>query len=344
MKKYICIFAAVVALSACSKDGINESYKNGPVTLEMKVQSYDALTKAYVSGTSDLALDKVQVMVFDNQGVLEATTDLASSGSSLQLDVAPGAKTIWAVGNVPSKINANSLTELQSQEYDLSDNSVTKLIMSKSKTQTITQSGLIEITLDRLACKIVLEKIIRNFSEPLYADLPLTVKRIFLSNVASVANLSAIPGNPRGFVVQKGVIANLSAAEKALLVDEGLNAVLYDGQSYDTVHTFYAYPNGVLNDEFGGSTFHARRTRLVVECEYNGNTCYYPITLPGVQNNSRGVLERNKVYRITTLTLTRPGSPDPDVPDDQVSSIQTCTFSVTAEPWSSGHTYTETFS
>ena len=206
------------------------------------------------------------------------------------------------------------------------------------------RSGLIEITLDRLACKIVLEKIVRNFSEPLYADLPLTVKRIFLSNVSAVANLTADAGIPSSFIVQKGVIANLSAAEKALLVDEGLNSVLYDGQSYETVHTFYAYPNGVPTDEFGGNTFHARRTRLVVECEYNGNTCYYPITLPGVQNNNRGPLERNKVYRITTLTLTRPGSPNPDEPDDQVSSIQTCTFSVTVEPWSTGHTYTETFS
>ena len=150
---------------------------------------------------------------------------------------------------------------------------------------------------------------------------------------------------PQTFCVQKGVIGNLYSATKALIVDEGLNAVLYDSDSHDVVHTFYAFPTGTTDDHFGGSSFSARRTRLIVECEYNGSTCYYPITLPGLNpDSSRGVLERNKVYTITNLTLTRPGSPDPDTPGDQVSSIQTCTFNITVQPWINGQTYTETFS
>ncbi len=343
MKKIVCLFAAAAALLACSKDELRENPETSKVTLKMNVLPLG--TKAYVTEGADLALDKVQVMVFNGAGALEASTDLVTAGSSLQLDIEPGQKTICAVGNVPSKCTPGSLSELYAQEYSLSSNSPSKLIMSAFESMMVKQSGTINLSLERLACKIVLDEIMRSFSEAAYDELPLTIKRIYLSNVAAVADLSASGGVPGSFVVEKGVIGNLSAAYKALLVDEGLNQVLYDNDSYNVVHTFYAYPNGVTDDEFGGDSFHARRTRLVVECEYNGAVCYYPITLPGLEpGNYRGTLERNKVYHITNLTLTRPGAPDPDVPTGEVSSIQTCTFSISAEPWSTGHTYTETFS
>ncbi|MBR5906367.1 MAG: hypothetical protein IKZ51_07965 [Bacteroidales bacterium] len=341
MKKILFVFAAVSALCACTKDSQPTAFEPEPVTLKLNVEP--AGTKAYVTENADLALDKVQVMVFNNRGDLETTTDYVSSGSQLALNVIPGTKTLWALGNLPAKCTATDLDELLMNEYNLTNNTTTKLIMSDCQELTITQSGTIQFHLKRLACKVVLEKIIRNFEETAYSEIPLYVKKVYLSNVANLSNLAAEAGIPSSFCVQMGVIGNLNAAGKALLVDENLNSTLMDGDSDATVHTFYAYPNGVTDDEFGGTSFDARRTRLIVECEYNGKTCYYPITLPGIKDGSRGVLERNKVYRITELILKRPGSPKADVPGEEVSSVQSCTFTIQVDNWSTGHSYTETF-
>ncbi len=341
MKKIIYMIAAVAALCACSKDLETGNQETKPVTLKLDV-GVDG-TKAYVNDDSDQALDKVQVMVFNSRGNLETTTDYVSIGTQLALSVIPGSKTLWAVGNLSAKCSPDDLEDLLNQQYALTANTPSKMLMSECKEVNITQSGNIQFSLQRMACKIVLEKIVRDFNQSAYAEIPLYIKRIYLSNVANTANLAAASGVPSSFCVQKGVIGNLDAAGKALLVDEGLNETLYDETAYTTAHTFYAYPNGVTNDVFGGDGFGARRTRLIVECEYNGSTCYYPITLPGIDGGSRGVLERNKVYRITQLTLLRPGAPDPDVPDGEVSSLQTCTFTIQADSWSTGHSYTETF-
>ena len=341
MKKILYVLAAVSALCACSQDLQPVFPEQQPVTLKLNVEP--AGTKAYVTENADLALDKVQVMVFNNQGDLEATTDYVSSGTQLALNVIPGTKTLWAVGNLPAKCTATDLEDLLTNEYSLTNNTTTKLIMSDCQKLNITKSGTIQFQLKRLACKIVLEKIVRDFEEAAYAEIPLYIKKIYLSNVSNLSNLAAEAGIPSSFCVQMGVIGNLNAAGKALLVDENLNSTLLDGDYDTTVHTFYAYPNGVTDDEFGGDSFEARRTRLIVECEYNGRACYYPITLPGINDGSRGVLERNKVYRITQLTLKRPGSPYRDVPGEEVSSIQTCSFTIQVDNWSTGHTYTEAF-
>lgn len=341
MKKILFVFAAVSALCACAKDIQPAVFEERPVTLKLNVEP--AGTKAYVTENADLALDKVQVMVFNNRGDLEATTEYVSSGTQLSLDVIPGTKTLWAVGNLPAKCTAADLDELLGTQYNLTNNTTTKLMMSDCQELSVTQAGTIQFHLKRMACKIVLEKIVRDFEEATYEEIPLYVKKVYLSNVSDVCNLAAAAGTPSSFSVQMGVIGNLSAAGKALLVDENLSSTLFDGDYHSTVHTFYAFPNGVTEDKFGGTSFSARRTRLIVECEYNGKTCYYPITLPGIKDGSRGALERNKVYRITELILKRPGSPYPDVPGEEVSSVQSCSFTIQVDNWSTGHSYTETF-
>lgn len=343
MKKYCFLFALASAMCACSSDVTPDSPASEKVSVTVNLQAPE--TKAYVQDGDDATLDKVQVMVFRKNGTLETTTDLVSSGSSIQMDINPGEKTIVAVGNLPVKCTPEDLEELMEMYYSLTANTTGKLLMSRIEPRTIKTSGVINLTLERLACKVVIDKIIRQFSEPAYDEIPLVVKRIYLSNAVTSCNLNGeSPGNTGSFSVQKGVIGNLPATAKALLVDEGLNETLYDNDSHNVTHTFYTYPNSVTSDTQGGDTFTPRRTRLIVECQYNGQTCYYPITLPGMVNNNRGVLERNKIYRITTLTLTRPGAPNPDVPSGEVSSLQTCTFNISVEPWSSGHSITESFS
>ena len=97
-----------------------------------------------------------------------------------------------------------------------------------------------------------------------------------------------------------------------------------------------------MADNFS-NTWSARHTRLVIKCDYNGKTCYYPVTLPKSTGGTPGTLERNKVYHISQLTLKRPGSSSPENPGDEVNSEVSVTFKVTVSAWEGDTSYTEIF-
>ena len=70
-----------------------------------------------------------------------------------------------------------------------------------------------------------------------------------------------------------------------------------------------------------GSSGTSLLTKLVVEASLDGHTCYYTISLPGLQSN--------KTYTISSLKITRPGS---DNPDEEITSGE-CPFSIEVEDW-----------
>lgn len=340
MKKITVLLAAFAVFAACSRDVTPEPEL---VTLQMNILPGSS-TKADVTGHDDTTLEKVQVLVFDKNGNLETATDNVDFGTSISMSVVPGTKTIWAVGNETYKLFVSNLNDLMYHRYCLEDENFSKFIMSDSKENiSVTTSGQLNFGLKRLACKIVIDKIVRQFNQAAYGEIPLVIKKIYLSNVCDRADVAAQSIIGDSYNVQMGIIGNLDASLKAKIVDDGLDITLFDGDDHTATHTFYAYPNGATDDAFGGENFSPRRTRLVLECLYNGALCYYPITLPAESGSGRGTLDRNTVYHISSLILTRPGSPDPDVPADEVSSIQNCTFNITCSPWDGNVSYTETF-
>lgn len=341
MKRILFLIAAAVAVFSCAKDNDPVNPDLTPVKLKMSV--LPAGTKALVSGNADMGLEDVQIFVFDRDGNLETSTGVVSPDSEIELEVIPGTKTLWAAGNLPYTMNPANLAEMEAETFPLDDNALDKFIMSDRKSVLVTSADEVEFSLKRLACKIVIDKIVRDFTEPAYAEIPLYIKKIYLSNLAYSSTLLAESVVPDFFCVEKGVIGDITEEMEELVVDSGINYTLNEGGIYNVKHTFYALPNGVTNDTNGGVNFSPRRTRLVVECEYNGQTCYYPVTLPGIVNGSRGTLERNKVYHITALTLKRPGSGNPDVASEEVSSVQDCNFNITVDSWDAGHDYNESF-
>lgn len=83
----------------------------------------------------------------------------------------------------------------------------------------------------------------------------------------------------------------------------------------------YTYPN--TDDGNNG-------TRLVIECEIQGNKCYYPLRLPPLQ--------RNTVYEIS-VQITRMGTPDPDIPAESTAA----TAKLKVLPWEERQEETVTF-
>ncbi len=329
--------AAVLAIS-CTKD--IDFIEPQPQTVPLTVNVGTVITRAKVNGTEDMTLKNVQVIVFNDKGKLEKSSNLASNTTSLTLDVLPGKKTVWAVANIASKINESaipSIADLSSKIYDLENNAIDKLSMSGFAEKTVSiENCSMELLVKHMACKVVLDGVKRSFTNPDYSVIPLTIKKIFLSNVAGKCSFGCEGEVPSLWYNQLGIIpSSLPAAVKALTVDDALSISLPEGESYNSTHTFYAFPNPCTDLVFGGS-WSPRPTRLVLECDYGGNTCYYPITITGP-------LVRNKVYHISMLTLKKPGSTSPDDPNTEVSSTISFVVQIRVADWEGDNAYAEEF-
>ena len=68
-----------------------------------------------------------------------------------------------------------------------------------------------------------------------------------------------------------------------------------------------------------------RHTRLVVETELAGRTCYYTMTMPAI--------ESNHIYTVKELRITRPGSSDPELPVLPGDA----SFTIEVEDWEDGY-------
>ena len=345
MRRTFFFVAATLLLASCSADYVPEqSSADEKVTLTVNL--HEPGTKAYVDNDDDddATLHNVQVLVFNSNFVLETSSGLlTSSMDRVNLDVIPGSKTIWALGNLPSAVSPADLNSLLDINYALGDNSLNKFIMSVEKRPNISEAGSLDMALERFASKIIIDRIERNFEDGRFSAIPLEIKNIYISNASSHTNVAA-SGTTVGYYNWKGVVDDdLPSGAADLIYDYDINRVLYDGDAYDTPHTFYVYPNHIRDDHPGSGNDGYKKTRLVIECLYNGSPCYYPITLPPVINGKAGSLERNRLYHISKLILKRPGSPDPDNPGGEVDSTVDYSFNITVAPWGLDYSYEETF-
>ena len=105
------------------------------------------------------------------------------------------------------------------------------------------------------------------------------------------------------------------------LLHAEVNKTIAAGSRLQAGQYFYVYPNPVTEENAEVSSGTSLLTKLVVEASLDGKTCYYTISLPGLQSN--------KTYTISSLTITRPGT---DNPDEEITSEE-CPFSIEVEDW-----------
>ena len=347
MKRTILLVSAALAFAACTTDYTPDLTRaEGKVTLSFC--SSMPVTKAPITGSGDLTLDHFQVFVFDASGTLEANTgvihdtDVASSLPSVE--ISPGVKDIWAVGNAPEDITGNHVVNTLAQFLDirmdlLDQTGGENLMYSAHIPETVvSEAYTVDLEFDHLACKIIIDEIQRNFVNSDLALVPLSIQRIYLSNVAGDCDFACAEA-PEVWYNKKGAVEKTNSIIYYSFGSGG--HVLSQGSSYTTSHVFYSFPNPQLEDHYAGNTWSPRRTRLVVECLYNGETCYYPVTLPKAASEK---LKRNTVYHIQKLILKRPGSPDPDNPGDTYNPYMEYSFEVIVNGWQDDIPYTEEFS
>lgn len=343
MKKISMLLSLALAIAACSTDntpdGGNDS---GKVRL-----SFRALTPGtkVVTGTGDMTLNHYQVFVFDASGDLEANSGLIDGTEQglPSLELSPGRKNIWAVGNanrdLTTAYGVSTEEEFLGIRLYLEEqvNGQGLFYSAKILNRVVNEDYTVDLEFDHMPCKVVIDKIEKNFSDPDLAQVPMYIKRIYLSNVAADCNFDC-SGTPEEWYNKKGIIDFEEDIVHYEFASPGYG--LAQGGQYNHSHVFYTFPHPVKSDTYGGNGWAPRRTRLVVECSFNGEPCYYPITLP---NDPNAVLARNTVYHISKLVLKRPGSPDPDDPGNEIDPYMEYSFEVIVHDWIEGDSYSETF-
>jgi hypothetical protein len=309
MKKTILAFAAALgALVGCSKTEVipmtPQNQQQGPEPCELTVGISGAATRATaVSADSEAKVNNLQVFVFRGND-LDAYA-AADNAKELTLSCTAGEREVYALVNAPDYSAVSGRSALLAMVSQLSANSIGSFEMVGSRSVTLPQASAVSIDVSRIASRVVLKKITRSFTSEALQGLDFTVDAVYLINVAGSTSYDLTKAPETWYN-----IAGKSDKLTGLLYDAPASTVA-DGDSYTPAHTFYGYPNDLS----------ANTTRLVIETTLGNTKYYYPISLPA--------MESNKSYEIEEVTITRPGSDDPDEP----VSFADASFSVNVIDW-----------
>lgn len=264
---------------------------------QIRVSLKNTSTKASAETLDGEAkVNNLQVFVFRGEEFNEIDAYAsASDTSSIILDCTSGPRQIWAFVNCPDlsgKISKEFVMETPS--YLSQNSSVTGFQMTGSEDKTINGKDNVTIDVNRIASRVVLRKLTKNFKVESLNESSFSVSKVFLLNAATSINYDMT--NSTCFFNETEYDISDNDKEKPFLVKTGTEFASAPGV-YDKPLYLYVYPNDI---EENGATC------LVVETLIDGLTYYYPIVLPE--------LKPNKSYEINDLVITRLGSDSPDQP------------------------------
>ncbi|MGM9736842.1 MAG: fimbrial protein [Candidatus Cryptobacteroides sp.] len=272
-------------------------------------------TRAALDIDKEFAVNNVQIFVFRKDGSLDAYSNGAKK-DGIKLTCTTGEKTVIAVVNAPDMSSVISKDELLGTKSLLTHNTLSNFVMTGETGEDIKGNKSITVNVKRIAARISIESIEVDYESDAYKSAEVKLTGIYVLNAAGESDyaLTAKPGiwYNKGSYLQSGV--------DALIYKNIGGTTLSEGSPYSIAEYFYVYPNRetwAVDSEWPV-------TKLVVETTINGKAYYYPVRFPDIVRNTK--------YRIPKLTITRPGSDDPDV--EVVSND--CTFSIIVDDWDKG--------
>lgn len=325
MKKTFVMAAAAVSMAAfaisCNKSEVaSENIAEETAEISVRVSSRAFIGKAALSENNEQKVNNVQVFVFRGNGELDAYAS-SDTKADIKLSCTTGSKIVKAVVNAPDLSSISKMKDLNSSITSLTDNSLTNFVMTGSDNIDLNTDQTLTVHVSRIAARLAIEKVSVNFTSQAYRNMDMKIHRIYAVNVAGNTSydLSAAP------TVWHNQKALQTGAPDAMLMDDVADVKVTEEQPYTTGSYFYVYPNKV-SEEPQDEAATARPTRIVVETILGETTYYYPITIGNIAANTK--------YTISNLTITRPGSLDPDIP---VTSKE-CSFTISVNNWSEGPT------
>ena len=210
-----------------------------------------------------------------------------------------------------------SFAGLRERRFRLSDEDPERPFLCGSAHLSAGASRSAVLTLRPRLCAIRIRSLSCDFSGMPYEGLTLDSLTLFLTHVCdeclplATGEAGAVSWINAGAVDRKAVAA--LAHPEMVLQETGLSV---GATRLPLGNTLYSYPNPALEDSFGRP-----RTRLVLQGNIGTVTCWYPIPLSGLGEERMICLD---------ITLTRMGSPDPDI----LTESGTVILETETVPWS----------
>ena len=307
MKKILFSLAACSALFACQKnmDQPSVNLGNEPGTkCELTVGICGNVTKATeITKQNEEKVNNLQIFVFRGNE-LDAYGKI-DDALQLTLSCTAGDREVYAAVNAPDLSAINSKADLLATVSELSNNHLDSFEMFGSKEVSLPSQSTVSIDVERIASRIVVKGIERAFTSAGLKTLDFNIDAIYVINVANSRSYDFTAINTDWYN------EHLYEEELAELTHDAVGQKIAQGNKYETAHSFYVYPHAA----------DVEITRLVIETTLGTKKYYYPINMPA--------LERNKSYEVDLVTITRPGSDDPNEP----VSFADATFEVKVIDW-----------
>lgn len=332
MRKYslITLVSMLSVLLSCEKMEPGAIGTEGQICLSVTLNEPATKAGNYITDMShERAVNSVSYYIFNSGGKLEA---IFSSGSAAALtrSVSTGAKTVWAVVNIPDSrfSGCTTLSAFEAKEVSFSDMGSSSFPMAGKKSVTVT-AGTVSaaVTVERFVSRLCFAEI-TNALTGKFSRSSMILKSVFVSNIAGNCKVTGSAPSSRLWYNkfgrkdgggQSAIISSDSDASFARFTFSDLyDEVVTHGSTFEDGSCLYFFPNPATSDVNGwSSSFSQRYTRIVTAIEIDGETYYYPVNIVGTL--------RNHAYTLY-LTITHLGSKDPDT--FQFVEVQDVTITV----------------
>lgn len=348
-----CLAAAVLSLLAASCSKTSPVPQDGPGDIPGLTDGESAQVRLRVSlGTSDPTkvsgvdyeahekpVRRWAFFIFERSGGSLAYRGSVDGGSPVTKTLRTGTYDIYVVANQPvtgsHAVSTSAIytrAQFQALTAFLEDNGMGELQMAGSAGFTVVKSDDVQevvVHLKRLVSKVCLESVTRAFDNAALAAKPMSISRVYLTNVIPRSRYCADltmddltgPSSPFRSVGRDtwynamGWHADGSMSPSglmdALTLRSDVNAPIAQGATVRLDESLYFMPNPMspADDSHDAEWSGPRCTRLIIETVIDGRTYYYQATLPKEAGDAP--ILRNSAFGVK-CRLTKPGSTDPE--------------------------------
>lgn len=326
MKKTFLSLAALctlfLTLVSCEKPDCPDCENEGPSTLTLTIASDETKSTTANTQEQDNTITTVDVFVFRNTDPTSADYQKLDTYKrfandaleDLTLTTTTGPKTICVIVNEHTNAfkGVTDLTKFRALVTNLKDELVGSYTMYGEIEETLGATTSVSLSVKRHISRVGVTSIKTKFAGTPYADMTLSNVKLYLVNAHAqkvIYNNASSPATPLVYNSTKLVGEDANATVEANLIYEPLTGTIGD-TGITTPYFFYCYSNET--DDTPSCT------KLVLQADLDGVTYYYPIL---INQENYGYTSTNGYYgvrRNTTysygITVTRPGTLDPNVP------------------------------
>jgi len=335
MKKILSFLAAVMALTACNKefnkvgsDLGQKSEEKVPVSVSIR----NVATKAGESGPEDIinSLTVILYRIVDGAKTYESFYEFMPSASEGTIYIDPSKEADSYYIAAYANVEGLSTSSYNQDWTRFSEESIGDFQMfgefTKAKDDLLS-SGKAEVSLQRQCSKVTVEKISLEWINAANAHKQFKVKSLYLMDVPGVfENVHKASFD----LDSRDLWYNTNGYDKdgdqdVLLYSKATDIIVTETAAYDTDHTFYGYISSE-NAVNSTASWKPSDTRLVIEADFDGETCYYAIRI----NRENLEKVRNKHFVFKNIVITRPGA---DEPYEALTTEEDIIVTLAVSPW-----------